>query len=100
MTLTWIVEQYVAFRKTLGERFSVNEQVLKAFCRRMGQGTLAADVSPENVKHFLAGKGSLTSSWHIRHRVLLGFYRYSISRGLVIASPLPLIVPKPPPASP
>ncbi len=98
MTLQKICEQYVAFRKTLGERFEVNESQLKAFCRAMGQSRNIVDISPENVNDFLAGKGPLTTSWFIRHNALRGFYRYAISRGFVATSPLPLIAPKRPPA--
>src|ERR1035441_1032123 len=32
-----IVDEYAAFRKTLGERFRTNGQVLAAFCRAMGR---------------------------------------------------------------
>ncbi len=98
MNLQKILEQYAAFRKTLGERFDVNGRQLKAFCRAMGQDLDVAEVSPEKVNIFLAGKGPLTASWHVRHNALLGFYRYAISRGLVAASPLPLVIPKRPPA--
>ncbi len=98
MTLRIIVEQYATFRKTLGERFQVNGQVLKAFCRAMGEGAILADVSSERMSVFLAGTGPLTASWHVRHNALLGFYRYAISRGIVTDSPLPLVIPKRPPA--
>jgi site-specific recombinase XerD len=98
MTLQSMVEQYAAFRKTLGERFRVNGQVLKAFCRAMGQSANLADVSSEKVSAFLAGQGPLTATWHVKHNALLGFYRYAISRGFVAASPLPLVIPKRPPA--
>jgi integrase/recombinase XerD len=97
MTLQSVVEQYTAFRKTLGERFRVNGQVLNAFCRAMGQGANLADISSEKVCAFLAGQGPLTASWHVRHNGLLGLYRYAISRGFVAASPLPLVIPKRPP---
>lgn len=98
MTLQNIVEQYTVFRKTLGERFQTNSQVLTAFCRAMGQEADLDGVSPDKVSAFLAGKGPLTASWHVRHNALLGFYRYAISRGLVTVSPLPLVIPKRPPA--
>lgn len=98
MNLQSIVEQYATFRKTLGERFRVNGSVLKAFCRVMGQDLDIADVSPDKVSAFLAGKGPLTASWHVKHNALLGFYRYGISRGFIAASPLPLVIPKRPPA--
>ena len=98
MILKIIVDQYASFRKTLGERFGTNGQILAAFCRAMGQDANLADVSSDKVSVFLAGKGPLTASWHVRHNALLGFYRYAISRGLVTVSPLPLVIPKRPPA--
>ena len=98
MNLQAICEQYAAFRKTLGERFETNGRQLRAFCRAMGRNIDIAEVSPEKVNAFLVGKGPLTTSWYVRHNALLGFYRYAISRGLVATSPLPLAIPKHPPA--
>jgi integrase/recombinase XerD len=98
VTLQRIAEQYATFRKTLGERFGVNGRLLKAFCRAMGEDIDVANIPPENVSTFLAGKGPLTASWHVKHNTLLGFYRYAISRGFVAVSPLPLVIPKRPPA--
>ena len=43
---------------------------------------------PEKVND-LAGKGPLTASWHVEYNALRGFYRYAVSRGLVVTSPLP-----------
>ncbi len=98
MNLQSICEQYAAFRQTLGERFEVNGRQLKAFCRAMGQNLSLADVSPEKVNAFLVGKGPLTTSWYVRYNALQGFYKYVISRGFIAASPLPLVIPKRPPA--
>jgi integrase/recombinase XerD len=98
LNLQSIVEQYATFRKTLGERFGTNGRLLKSFCRAMGQDLDVADVTPEEISVFLAGKGPLTASWHVKYNALLGFYRYAISRGFVTTSPLPLVIPKRPPA--
>lgn len=98
MTLQHIVEEYATFRRTLGEKFGVNGQVLKAFCKAMGEDTALQDVAPERVSAFLRGTGPLTASWHVKHNALLGFYRYAISRGFVAHSPLPVVIPKRPPA--
>lgn len=98
MKLQAICERYAAFRKTLGERFQTNGCQLKAFCGAMGPNIDIADVLPEKVNSFLVSKGPLTTSWCVRHNALLGFYRYAISRGLVSRSPLPLAIPKQPPA--
>jgi integrase/recombinase XerD len=98
MILAKACEQYGAFRKTLGERFETNGRQLKAFCRFMGADTTIADVSSDKVSIFLAGRGRLTASWHVRYNALRGFYRYAVSRGLVATSPLPDVIPKRPPA--
>jgi integrase/recombinase XerD len=98
MNLQHVVEEYATFRRTLGERFRVNGNVLKAFCRAMGKDAALQDVAPERVISFLNGTGPLTASWHVKHNALLGFYRYAISRGLVGHSPLPTVIPKRPPA--
>jgi integrase/recombinase XerD len=98
MNLQILCEQYSTFRKTLGERFEVNGRQLKTFCRIMGPNLDIDDVSLEKVNIFLAGKGPLTTSWYVRHNALRGFYRYAISRGFVATAPLPLTIPKRPPA--
>jgi integrase/recombinase XerD len=98
VTLANACEQYGAFRKLLGERFETNGRQLKAFCRFMGPDTAIADVSSDKVNVFLAGRGPLTASWHVRYNALRGFYRYAVSRGLVAVSPLPDVIPKRPPA--
>jgi integrase/recombinase XerD len=98
MILMNACEQYASFRRTLGERFEVNGRQIKAFCRFMGPDTTIADVSSDKVNMFLVGKGPLTTSWHVRYNALRGFYRYAVSRGLVVTSPLPIVIPKRPPA--
>jgi hypothetical protein len=47
MTLLHVVEEYAAFRRTLGEKFGVNGQVLRAFCKAMGK-TLPSRMSRLN----------------------------------------------------
>jgi site-specific recombinase XerD len=97
MKLKQLIEQYVAFGQTLGERFQTNADILRAFGRALGAGADVAEVSPERVNTFLAGTGPITSSWHIKHNALRGFYGYAVSRGYVATAPLPAVVPKRPP---
>lgn len=80
MKLHTVVARYVAFRKSLGERFHTNEKVLKAFCHSSGSGIDVDDVCAEQVEAFLAGTGALTRSWHVKYSALLGFYRYALTR--------------------
>jgi hypothetical protein len=83
MNLQMICQQYVAFRRTLGDRFVVNGNQLKAFWRAMGPAIDITDVSPDEVNTFLVGDGQLTTTWYVKHNALRGFYRYAISRGFV-----------------
>ena len=96
MKLQAIVTQYVAFRKSLGEGFRSNEQVLKSFCHALGDRLNVREVQAAQVDAFLAGTGPLTSRWHVKYRALRGFYRYALTRGYVKGSPLPVVIPKRP----
>ena len=60
-----------------------------------------AEVRPETVSAFIAGKGPVTVFWKQKHSILGSFYRFAVSRGFTAASPLPKIRPKfPPPPKP
>jgi site-specific recombinase XerD len=94
MKLKALIAQYVAFRKSLGARFEHTEGRLNAFCRCMGEEIKVTDVQAEQVHAFVAGTGPVTRSWQERYGLLNGLYRYAISRGLVVTSPLPTTMPK------
>jgi len=97
MNLQQLVDQYVTYRRSLGERFDSNNRTLMAFCRAIGATTDVTEVREDQVSSFLAGTGPITHSWHARHDALVGFYRYAVSRGHVASAPLPAIIPKRPP---
>src|SRR3954469_16900141 len=98
MNLRPLIEQYVAFRQALGERFQNNAAILRAFGRVLGADVDIGEVGPERVNAFLAGTGPITSYWHIKHNALRGFYGYAVSRGYVAMAPLPTVVGCQPPA--
>lgn len=97
MNLHQLIEQYVAFRRSLGEAFNTHDRTLRAFCRAAGPAVDVTEVREDQVSSFLAGKGPITHSWHARHDALVGFYRYAVSRGYVSSAPLPAVIPKRPP---
>jgi integrase/recombinase XerD len=98
VNLQQLIEQYVAFRQTLGECFQGQAGILRAFGRVLGGEADVNAVRAEQVSAFLAGRGPLTRSWHERYGALLGFYRYATSRGYATTTPLPTSVPKRPAA--
>ena len=59
------------------------------FLKHIGGSARCDAVSQADVLDFLAGKGPLTRYRASKYGALAGFYRYAISRGYVIRSPLP-----------
>lgn len=96
MKLITLVEQYIEYRKSLGEKMQISEESLKLFCRVMGTNVSLSDISSNNVKDFLYNSETITTRWFSKYYALNGFYRYAISRGYVHNSPMPKIVPKRP----
>jgi integrase len=97
MKLIQLVDAYVAFKRSAGMRFDTERSVLRSFCRAAGDADLA-EVSTQVMSAFLNGSGPITSYWHQKYSVLNGFYRYVLDRGYIATSPLPVIVPRRPPA--
>jgi site-specific recombinase XerD len=97
MKLQSLIERYITYRQTLGEKFQTNAIILRAFGRTIGARADIAAVRAEQVRAFLDGTRPITSAWHVRHNALLGFYRYAVTRGYVTASPLPTVLPQRPP---
>jgi len=86
--------QYVAHKQSMGIHFQTESRTLKSFCRSW-EDTDIAQLEPEQVRTFLSGTGSVARFWQRKHEVLLGFYRFAMTRGYVTQSPLPRTVPKP-----
>jgi site-specific recombinase XerD len=96
MKLYELTIQYVAYKQSMGMRFRTEARVLKSFFRNIGDGDVD-QLEPDVVDAFLAGNGPITRFWHRKYQVLCGFYRFAIARRHVELSPLPRMVPKPPP---
>lgn len=97
MKLYQLINQYVAYRKALGEKFKTNETYLKAFCRAIGAETSIGSITEKMMHQFLYGKSeTVTAGWFIKHSAVLGMYQYAISRSYVKETPLPKILPKRP----
>lgn len=97
MNLQQLIQQYITYRRSLGECPRKDGGHLGAFGRSIGADADIADVRAEQVDTFLAGAGPITATWHIKLSVLRPFYRYAISRGYLAVAPLPTVVPKRPP---
>jgi len=95
MKLSQLAAEYVTFKQSLGMRFRTESVILNAFCRAM-RDTDVTQVSSGSVQNYLAGTGPITTFYHRKFEALSGFYRYVVSRGHILCSPLPTILPKRP----
>ena len=91
------VAEYVAYKQSMGMRFHTEARTLRSFCRTVGDLEMA-DIKADRVYAYIAGSGPVTRFWHRKHEALRGFYRFAIGRGYTDVSPLPKLIPKPPPA--
>src|ERR1700722_4397167 len=98
MKLSTLIHQYILYKKSLGTKFRGPEYCLKSFCRYMGGDINVRNISAEKVSEFLYRGKPVTLTWFSRHNTLLGLYQYALNRRYVNTSPLPAILPKPPPS--
>ena len=94
MNLQRLIQQYLAYQRSLGYRPPSHGGHLGKFGRFMGARADIADVRPKQVQKFLTGAGPLTRTWHIKYGILRSFYRYATSRRYVSVAPLPPVVPQ------
>lgn len=77
MTLNQLIDQYINYRKSLGEKFKTNETCLKAFCKSIDPSITVEAITEEIINNFLYGSTeTVTSGWFVKHTALLGFYQY------------------------
>ena len=97
MELGILIEQYISYRKSLGEKFKTNETCLKAFCKTIGPSMNICSINEDIINAYLYSNAkAVTSGWFVKHTAILGFYRYALSRNYVNEIPLPKILPKHP----
>jgi site-specific recombinase XerD len=98
MKIHQLINQYVHYRRSLGEKFKTNETCLKAFCSTIGPETHIRAITRQMTHRFLYGKSkTVTTGWFVKHTALLGFYQYAVTRNYVTEMPLPKALPKRPP---
>ena len=86
MKLSSAIENYVALKRSLGAVFSVDAGILGSFSRAVGDVCLEA-ITPEDCRTFCRGRGLPTRFWERKHESLRGFFRYLVSREILVDSP-------------
>ena len=89
MSLRDAVNAYITWRRAHGAKFDGSACLLYRFRDHVGGDIRCDAVAGEDVLDFLAGNGPLTPYRSYKYGALAGFYRYAISRGHLVRSPLP-----------
>ena len=96
MKLRYAIEHYVAWRQAHGVKFLTARNLLRQFLRHADGDAGCDAVTSAQVLAFLAGTGPVTRHRENKHYALAGFWRYAISRGYALLSPLPESERRPP----
>ena len=81
MKLIDAVNEFIAYRRRLGQRVSTDARNLRQFAQSVCDGTRVADVTGEQIEKFLRGKNCLPQSRSRKHHSLAAFERFLVSRG-------------------
>ena len=79
---------YIQHNRSLGKRFVAEEAVLLAFSRSIGKAPLHG-IHPAMITRFVNRDGASVETVARKHRVLVGFFRYAVTRCGLKASPMP-----------
>ena len=71
MTLSTLIEQYIAFRQSLGTQFRNNAATLRAFGRAIGPRVKMTAVRTAQVSKFLNGTGPVTGRCRLPRHYLV-----------------------------
>jgi integrase/recombinase XerD len=89
------VQEYVVYKQALGMSYKGPALKLNAFARFVGPIHLD-QVTPDMVRNFLNGHGTVTTVWFSKLGVLNTFFRFALARGYTKENPLPRTKPKSP----
>lgn len=97
MSLGKLMETYIAYRRSLGEKFTTNARELLAFINYAGPERDVRTIDRTLCESFLLHpKGKVTANWFCKHTALKGFFQWAVVRGHIEKSHLPECLPRRP----
>jgi integrase/recombinase XerD len=97
MKLAAAIEEFIEYKRALGNSYISSGRVLKAFLRKTGDLELDA-LTTQHSEAFLPVQGGMvTSAWFHRYWALSRFFRFAVGRGYMQHRILPISMPEQPP---
>lgn len=97
MKLTSLVEQFIAYKQSLGMKYVSSARHLRQFCRELGNVDTTR-IAPAKIHAFLYGSRQITRYWHVKAGLLRRLHQFAQVRDYPFRCPLPAFVPKKPEA--
>ena len=97
MKLAAAIEEFIQYKRALGNAYTSPARVLKAFLRKTGNLELDALTTQHSDAFLPVQGGMVTSAWFHRHWVLGCFFRFATSRAYMKHRILPTSMPDRPP---
>jgi integrase/recombinase XerD len=88
MSLDDITASYIELPRSLGKRFSSETTILAAFKNAVRDVPLR-DIRPEMISSFVNRGGTSDETKRKKYRVVMGLFRFAVTRRLLNASPMP-----------
>lgn len=90
MRVKEMTEAYIAYRRSIGEKYKTNAVMLRSFAKHVGEDQDAMGITLETCTSFLYGKeGKVTQSWFLRYSALKWLFGWAVVRGYMTEVPLP-----------
>jgi site-specific recombinase XerD len=89
MSTAAIITSYIEHNRSLGKRFRYERCILLAFSRSIGDAPLHK-IRPAMITRFIDRKGTRDITKRKKYRVLERFFRFSVARGRLRVSPVPI----------
>lgn len=93
MKLSIAIIKYRDFKLGLGARFGTEDRQLRFFLKTIGDVRLD-DITEAEVQKHLLGKRMVPSTYHLKHTILSGLFKFALPRGYCSRSPMPNALPK------
>lgn len=97
MKLRDVVEKYLSYRRSLGEKCTTKTHILNQYCSYMGNDFDFSGITEYMNMQYLYMKGNtVTPGWFVKFSALKGLFQWAYPRNYISAIPLPVDLPKNP----
>lgn len=101
MTTHDIIEQYIVYRRSLGEKYVTAASILRQYYNYIGTDFEFSKITEEMNLDYLYGENKeISSGWFGKYSALKGLFQWARSRLFISTIPLPMNLPKRPIHSP